>query len=302
MTNLLAMSAAGSIIVCFMLLFRPLTAKFFCAKWHYQTGKIAIVFFLAPVAFVTRKFSSLPSTTWIPDSSSVPPIVLESTAANHYVSMPDTLAATPWTWETVLETWVFIWLAGVVVLSGWYVYCYCRFLKDLYAGSTPVPLDGEVHALLNRCKQKLGIRSKIKLLQNQYMTSPMLVGVIRPTILLPDSGTLQRMVLELVLAHELMHVKQKDLWVKLFALVVGILHWYNPIAHVLRKDIHTWAELSCDEALASNMTLAERKRYGETILNTLDIRPNYEVAFSSSLSGSAKLIKRRLNMVIHVKK
>lgn len=50
----------------------------------------------------------------------------------------------------------------------------------------------------------------------------------------------------MVIHHELIHLKRKDLWVKAFTLGASALHWFNPLVHILQKDIHTWSELSCD--------------------------------------------------------
>lgn len=108
--------------------------------------------------------------------------------------------------------------------------------------------------------------------------------------------------MKLVLTHELMHLKRKDLWVKMLALFAGTVHWFNPLVHVLRKDISTWGELSCDEALAAGMSHEERRLYGEAILNTLDNHSGMNTAFCSSLCESRKHIERRLTMLLNVKK
>jgi hypothetical protein len=120
-------------------------------------------------------------------------------------------------------------------------------------------------------------------------------------ILLPASG-ISGIDLKLVLTHELMHLKRKDLWVKMLALLAGTLHWFNPVVHALRKDVSTWGELSCDEALAAEMSHEERKLYGEAILNTLDNYSGINTAFGSSLCESKKHIERRLIRMLNVKK
>lgn len=136
---------------------------------------------------------------------------------------------------------------------------------------------------------------------NPKIKSPMLVGLRRPMILLPISNV-QEIDLKLVLTHELMHLKRKDLCVKMLALLAETLHWFNPFVHVLRKDVNTWGELSCDEALAAEMSHEERKLYGEAILNTLDNHSGMNTAFCSSLCENRKHIERRLTMLLNVKK
>ena len=200
----------------------------------------------------------------------------------------------------VMEAVLLIWLAGAMVFAGWHFYCYRRLSKQLRENSIPVPED-TVAVLLSSCKAALGINEDVRLMLNHKITSPMLVGLRRPMILLP-AFSISGMDLKLVLTHELMHLKRKDLWVKVFALIAGTLHWFNPFAHILCKDVSLWGELSCDEALAAEMSHEERRLYGEAILNTLDNHSGINTAFCSSLCESRKHIERRLTMLLNVKK
>lgn len=299
--NLLALSIAGSVVVVLMLLLRPVTVKIFPAKWQYRIGKMAIAFFLIPVSFFVGKLSlARPAIEYYP---SEPFIIQKVPPAN---GLADTMNVVDAVIEEhlsveVMQVILFIWLIGAIVFAAWHFYCYRRFIKQLRAANTPVPEDGKAFALLSSCQAVLGIHGEVKLMQNRRIASPMLVGLLRPMILLPTSD-MQKIDLKLVLIHELMHLKRKDLWIKMFALVAGTLHWFNPFVHILRKDVSTWGELSCDEALATEMSHEERRLYGEAILNTLDIHSGMNTAFCSALGESKKHIERRLTMLLNVKK
>lgn len=303
-SNLLVMSIAGSAVVGLMLLLRPVTAKIFSAKWQYGIGKMAIAFFLLPVFLFARK---LPLVQPVVESyPAEPPIIqkalptLPATPSNGFVDAMDTLMEKHLTVE-LAQVVLLIWFVGAMVFAGWHFYCYRRFSKQLRADSFPVPEDTAAAVLLSPCKAALDIHGDVKLMLNPKIKSPMLVGLRRPMILLPTSN-MQKLDLKLVLTHELMHLKRKDLWVKMLALLVGTVHWFNPLVHVLRKDVSTWGELSCDEALASKMSHEERKLYGEAILNTLDNHCGINTAFCSSLCESKKHIERRLVRMLNVKK
>jgi len=296
LSNLLAMSIAGSAVAGLMLLLRPITTKTFPAKWQYRIGKMAIAFFLIPVSLFVGKLSLVQPV--MESYPAEPSLIQKALPANGFVNAMDTLMEKHFTFE-VMEAVLFIWLVGVMVFTGWHFYCYRRFSKQLRTDSFPVPDD--TAALLSSCKAALGIHGDVKLMLNPKITSPMLVGLRRPMILLPTSN-MQELDLKLVLTHELMHLKRKDLWVKMLALAAETLHWFNPLVHILRKDASTWGELSCDEALASEMSHEERKLYGEAILNTLDNHSSMNTAFCSSLCESKKHIERRLTMLLNVKK
>ena len=308
-SNLLAMSIAGSVVVGLMLLFRPVTAKIFPAKWQYGIGKMAIAFFLLPVSLIVGKISFvLPKTITPRHPSGTPPMAIpETLQPNGFVDAVDTLMEKhlPAAMEKhlsleVMGAVLLIWFVGAMVFAGWHFYCYRRFSKRLLENSIPIPEDTAA-TLLSSLKAALGVHCDVKLMLNHKITSPMLVGLRRPMILLPASSISERD-LKLVLTHELMHLKRKDLWVKVLALIAGTLHWFNPFVHVLRKDVSTWGELSCDEALASEMSHEERKHYGEAILNTLDNHSSMNTAFYSPLCESKKHIKRRLIRMLNVKK
>ncbi|MEA4988053.1 MAG: M23/M56 family metallopeptidase [Anaerovorax sp.] len=308
-SNLLAMSIAGSVVVGLMLLLRSVTAKIFPAKWQYGIGKMAIAFFLLPVSLIVEKGSFvLPQTITPRHPSGTPPMAIpEALRPNGFVDTVDTLMEKhlPAAMEKhlsleVMEAVLLIWFVGAMVFAGWHFYCYRRFGKQLLEDSIPIPEDTTA-ALLSSRKAALGVHGDVKLMLNHKITSPMLVGLRRPMILLPVSN-ISEMDLKLVLTHELMHLKRKDLWVKVLALIAGTLHWFNPFVHVLRKDVSIWGELSCDEALASEMSDEERKHYGEAILNTLDNHSGMNTAFYSPLCESKKHIERRLIRMLNVKK
>lgn len=308
-SNLLAMSIAGSVVVGLMLLFRPVTAKIFPAKWQYGIGKMAIAFFLLPVSLIVGKISFvLPKTITPRHPSGTPPMAIpETLQPNDFVDAVDTLMEKhlPAAMEKhlsleVMGAVLLIWFVGAMAFAGWHFYCYRRFSKRLLENSIPIPEDTAA-TLLSSLKVALDVHGDVKLMLNHKIASPMLVGLRRPMILLPASSISERD-LKLVLTHELMHLKRKDLWVKVLALIAGTLHWFNPFVHVLRKDVSTWGELSCDEALASEMSHEERKHYGEAILNTLDNHSSMNTAFYSPLCESKKHIKRRLIRMLNVKK
>lgn len=294
---LVTLTISGSILVVCNLLLRLVSPNIFSAKWQYIFGKTALIFYLLPVAFVLHWSLFSPE---------------QSPAAN----LPQ-----PGQWSEVVSEWIIsaefiprqmipaefalmilgIWALGALVYVAWHIYCYIRFIRQMQKTSIPVPLESEAAKQLASIKTALGIRCKVRLAYNYDIESPVLIGLLKPTILIPR-GHQMGMDLGMVFHHELIHLKRKDLWVKLLILGVSSIHWFNPLVHILRKDIHIWSELSCDEEVVRNMSHAERKRYGETILNVLEASSEMPVTFSASLSGNGKQLKRRLTILFNVRK
>lgn len=261
---------------------------------------MAIAFLLLPVPFFARKLPSvLPVMNSYTDELLIIRKTLLTPSANSFVDTMDILMERYLT-DKLMESFLLIWFVGAMVFAGWNFYCYHRFTKQLRTDSFHLP-DDTTEVLLSSCKAALGIHSEVKLMLNPKITSPMLVGLCRPMIMLPTSS-ISGVDLKLVLTHELMHLKRKDLWVKMLAMLAGTIHWFNPLVHVLCKDISTWGELACDEALAADMSHEERRLYGEAILNALDKHSVKNSAYCSSLCESKKHIKRRLTMLLNIRK
>ena len=296
--DILTMSVAGSVIVSLMLILRPVTTKFFSAKWQYGIGKMAVAFFLLPVLLLVRRLPWLQST--LHNYPTKPSIIQKILPSKGLADTIETLTNQHFTLD-VMKIVLLVWFLGSLIFAAWHLYCYRRFVKRLRIDSYDVPNASKMTTLLNFYKKELQIHGNVNCMLNPKITSPMLVGLWHPIILLPTFN-IRESDLRFILSHELIHLKQKDLWIKMFMLIVETLYWFNPFIHVLRKDINTWSELACDEALALKMPFAERRRYGETILNALENHSGTNTVFCSSLCQNKKHIERRLMMLLNIKK
>ena len=70
----------------------------------------------------------------------------------------------------------------------------------------------------------------------------------------------------MVFLHELTHYKRKDLMIKWLSVFVNAVHWFDPLAYMLRANISESCEISCDMEVTKNMDEAEQKLYMKTIL------------------------------------
>jgi beta-lactamase regulating signal transducer with metallopeptidase domain len=100
-------------------------------------------------------------------------------------------------------------------------------------------------------------------------STPMILGALRAVIILPAQARSEAE-LEMALMHEAAHCRRKDTLVKLLVLLARAIHWFNPLAHLMARDIEELCESSCDECVVSRMGMAERRLYGELILSTLE--------------------------------
>lgn len=299
---LLTLTVAGSAVVACILVLRIVFVNTFPTKWRYGIGKMAVVFYLLPVVLGIRWISPLftfSATATVPIVNELPSTVQHAMPGPYSGTGLEPLIPAKTISVNVALPLIVLWAIGAIAFVAWQMYCYRRFLKKLEHSRVTVPISSEAAKQLSFIKEALGVKSSVGLAHSFIIRSPVLVGLWKPTIYLPIENTVN---MDMVIRHELIHLKRKDLWVKAFTLGASALHWFNPLVHILRKDLHVWSELSCDEEVVKEMSYAERKRYGETILSVMAGSRNLPVQFIASLSGDGKQLKRRLMMMLNVKK
>ena len=109
--------------------------------------------------------------------------------------------------------------------------------------------DGVLVERLDSLARKWSMRMVPALARAEEVLVPKIVGLVRPTILLPVSAItcLSTEELELILAHELAHVRRYDMWVNLAQRVAEVVLFFNPALWYLSRRISTLREYCCDE-------------------------------------------------------
>ena len=204
-------------------------------------------------------------------------------------TVPETPAPAPFDWPGLVsspELWFGLWAVGAGLWLGRYVRGYRRFAALVRASARPA---GE------EAKQALAALEpggRMALLECVHVYTPMLLGVVRPAIVLPAGVEAHR--LEDILSHELTHAKRHDLLYKWLAAAVTSLHWFNPLMAVVRRQISRACELSCDEAVTRTMDGPARRHYGETLLALAARPPRGMEVLAATLCEEKEHLKERL--------
>ena len=110
------------------------------------------------------------------------------------------------------------------------------------------------------------VRIEDGLYRSSILLSPVLSGIVRPKIILPDSLDPQSAEGQMIIAHENVHKRRLDnLW-RMLAIPITCLHWFNPFAWIMLKAFFSDMEQSCDEAVVRKYSMEERRTYAETLL------------------------------------
>lgn len=119
------------------------------------------------------------------------------------------------------------------------------------AEATAVPSD--LQARLDRLARHLGLRTQIRLLASRRAASPLLLGWLKPVVLVPSAAFLHLApeALEAVLAHELAHLRRRDPLVNLLQGLAEALLFFHPCAWWLSARIRDLREHCCDDEAAA---------------------------------------------------
>jgi bla regulator protein BlaR1 len=157
------------------------------------------------------------------------------------------LVATTGYLERHLAVLVGLWLLGFVVMAVRLLaaFAYVRRLRGQQVSAVPVAWQQCMERLVVRA----GLRLRVQLLASALVPSPLVIGHLKPVILLPMSvlSNLAPAELEMILAHELAHIMRKDYLFNFVQAVAEVLFFYHPAVWFLSAVLHTERENCCDD-------------------------------------------------------
>lgn len=201
-----------------------------------------------------------------------------------------------------IEIISYIWLAGMLGITLYYIYYHVKFYRSLRILKQEVS-DMNVLNILENQKNYLNIKRNIKVSTLEGIYSPMLVGVLKTEIILPNRGYKDKD-LNYIFRHELIHYKRKDNLLKIVVMLANIIYWFNPIIYLFKRNFNEICELSCDELVTKEYTVNEVKEYSLILLDMM----KYKNKLSSSIcvsqlnTNKVNIIKSRIEIMLNSKK
>ena len=123
------------------------------------------------------------------------------------------------------------------------------------------------------------------------VSEPMVIGIVRPTIVLPAGEYMESLTLpelETVFVHEQAHIARRDNLVALFVQIACALFWFDPLHLIARRRLVALRERACDEAVL------ERGCDADSYLTAL--ARSCEVTFRTSAVASMSRLQLRERM------
>lgn len=276
-----------SIVSLLMLFFSIFISHKYSAKCRYYLWSIIFVAFILPF----RAQIAIP----IPERfGSILPQNIDTTTQGTTI-IANTVQ--PSQWHSFLLP---LWLCGVIVFLGWHLLQHLRFLSAVHRWSEEIT-DEIILEQFMLVKEELGIQDDATIKSCSCIKTPMLIGLLHPVVLLPQIH-LSLDELPLILKHELVHYKRKDLCYKLLLILALSIHWFNPLVHFLVKWTLNLCEISCDEEVLQDRDTKQRMQYGESILGIIRSGHSYHTTLSTNFYSGKNEMKKRINAIMDMEK
>ena len=255
-------------------------------RWMRLDTRLRYVLYLLALAKVfVPPFYAIPLPEFLTVSDDVPiGSVYAGVVSEAEVVAPVQVAPLP------LAFYLFcMWGVSVVIWAGVTLWKNAAFHRAL---SLAVPVD------LAREVGSLDGAQDIKVYAKASLRSPLLVGIVKPRLYLPSHwSSWSSEELRGVVAHELAHRDNRDIWVLIFQAIAMALFCINPLIWLLNRRLTFLRELRCDEAVLreTNLTPAE---YGRLLIGFVDRRPALSALYFNE-RGTA--LKKRLEHALNFK-
>lgn len=177
--------------------------------------------------------------------------------------------------ERLLSAFSILWLAGVILFTGYAVYSYARVRRQV--------------AEAMWLRENLWICDEVK--------SPFILGLRKPKIYL--SSSMDEVLYPYVIAHEQAHLKRGDQWWKPLGFLILAIHWFQPFVWVAYLLFCNDLELACDESAVKKLNPQERKDYSYALLSCSMQRRLVTVC---PLAFGEVGVKKRVKEILNYKK
>ena len=337
--ELVVLSLSGTVLGLLLWLLRPLTRRLFSWKWHYYLWLAVLLRLALPVhvdmgwEILTARESGVSAVSELPEAggrafvdaqisgeqvsgeqtsieqSSIEQYSTEQLSTENLAEAQGTgqaqrnaagtlpESARSFEWEVLWQWGFLIWLAGAAASLAVRGLRCRRFLRYIKEDCRRVSEDRLQH-LAGRLAEELRIPGWVWVYESPRTATPALLGLRRSFIVLPQAEW-ELKEAELVLRHELIHLKRKDLWYKALFQLVCCIHWFNPVLILFERRMEQDCELSCDEAVIAPLREEERKVYGNVLLDTAERQSLFRRGgFSAALLEGRGHLGQRLHGIL----
>lgn len=286
---------AVSLLIVLVLIVRRPFARMFGARAAYALWLLPFIRLVMPEVTIPRLFPSLSNTP-----SAEPALPMDIVLTPEKMAL---MQAEPSVMNQImpyiLPTAFGIWAFGAALFFLYHWTAQSSLMDRLtYASEPATRLKREILS----AAQATGLKHIPQVRISGEKGGPLVAGVIRPVVILPDNfmtefSPTQR---HYALMHEFMHIKRGDLWVALAWLGFRAVNWPNPLVHYAAKHFRSDQEAACDASVLSAMGDSQDAvtGYAETLIHAAKTAMTPETT-AENKKGRASPLPSQLALTIH---
>ena len=292
----LQQTAAASLVALFLLVLQRIFLDKLSPRWQYGVWFVLLLRLLVPAGFGGRS-TVLDVSFWVETLHVQTELGLNSAYSSPFVSsLPTTPVplppqGTPASWT---DWALLIYFAGVVLFALWFLFCAVRLSLRVRGG---VPVAGERRAAIEVLAKEYQLPLPRRIVECRWGHSPFLMGVLRPTLVLPMGWEVDGK----VILHELLHLKYRDVWAGWLTTALRCLHWCNPFLWFVFDKTGNDRESLCDQRVLERLEGEDRRDYGRCLLAMADDKA-VRTPGATTMANGARAVKARIEAIARFKR
>lgn len=192
-----------------------------------------------------------------------------------------------------------LWAAVAVILFLRYLSQYRRTGKMIQTRGEDITSEEPYRSILQSVCDRKRKKNRFRVMRMFEVSEPMLFGILRPVILLPESMELSEEELGIVLGHEAFHHFHHDLLLKAIVRIITIIYWWNPFCRILNRQTDVILDMRVDDRLTENQS-EFRYRYLSCLLHLLkmaEAEPPFDRGITVSICREEALLTKRFELL-----
>ena len=303
MEYILMMTLSGSTLTACCWILRRLLRNKISADFFYLLAKAAVLYYLIPLPFLKKWYGeviriAVPERRMGSAKMEIAQVPLRWTK---YIVDVDGRTYTN-NYMQLQTAAVMVWLSVACLLMIDQIIKYVRTAR-LIAGYVDMRMTDRQEMFLSGIKERYGIRRRVLLYQGEPGKSSITFGVFRPVILCGrEIGSRDS---ELVVRHEMVHIKRLDAFWKMLIQFAKFLHWCNPMMWLLCDEFDRVCEISCDETAVWELTEEERTGYGLLLIEEAqeaEELKRFPLKWKAGFGSNMRRVKERVDNLMRKKK
>lgn len=290
MSYILTMSLSGSCLYLMYRLVRHWLRDRLTESWYYGLLKVTALYFLIPLPWLKEAYSRLAE--YVRNF-----VDLEAEGFYRHDDWVVFIGENGWKFNDTARLQVNVlgvWIAGIVVVGCAFLIYYLARRKKLLSLCVNTEKAADKKWIENALKD-VAVRVPVQFKECGTERTPFTIGFLKPIVFYSEQGSVEEK--EMMLKHELIHIKRKDMVWQFLSFVLVVMHWYNPLAWLFKRELESVCESSCDEQVLKGQTKKERVIYAKLLLKYMTDQKG-EI-FGMNLSKGAKEVEKRMKRILN---